>query len=282
MDLLSLFPDRYLLQPYKFVFSTPLPAEGNTRSITSRLQIAEELLCGMITWASCFRGVGDRSKQGGCIPLSHRCVGWRLPRVMGAQESLVWSHCSLLLTYLLGNSFPCSAAWLLWRKMGCGSLAQLWAVVGCDRSPRMHVDECSPQLVLHYGWSVVPMEQLHYGWLWYVVWAETATIQQKLMKKGKNESSHPYSLPHLFFQCKYFMSTDRWMLGMPLLFTLSSTYLSVNHQAVRLRAIRAEQMLCPMDVHGCARPRVRAGLCRVRGKGCEPSGKPRLTYSTHL
>lgn len=197
-------------------------------------------------------------------------------------ESLVWSHCCLLLTYLLGNSFSCSGAWLLWRKVTCGTLARLCAVVGYDRSPKMHVNKCSPRSALPHGQIGAPTGQLHYGWSWYFMRAEITTCDQKLMKKGKNESSHPYSLPHLFFQGKYFMSTKRWMLGMTLLFTPLSSYLSVNHQTIRWRAIYAEQILGLMDVNGYARPRVRAGLCRVHGKGCEPSGKPRLTYGSHL
>lgn len=86
VDLLSLFPDRYLLQPSKFVFCSPLPAEGNMGSISSHLQIAEELLHGMITRASFSHGVGDSSKQGGRVPLSRRWVGWWLPHAMGLQS----------------------------------------------------------------------------------------------------------------------------------------------------------------------------------------------------
>lgn len=71
------------------------------------------------------------------------------------------------------------------------------------------------------------------------------------------------------------------MLGMTLVFTPSSSYLSVNHQTMRWRAIHAEQIPHPVDVKGYARPQARAGLRRVRGKDCETSGKPRLTYGAH-
>lgn len=37
------------------------------------------------------------------------------------------------------------------------------------------------------------------------------------------------------------MNTNRWMLGMTLLFTPSSSYLSVNHQTMRWRAIYADK-----------------------------------------
>lgn len=232
MDLLSLLPDRYLLQPNKFVLCTPLPAEGNVESISSYLQIAEELLCGVITWSSFFHRVGDRSKQGGHKALSHRYVDWWLPHVTGLQ-SLLWFCCSLLLTYLLGNSFPC-------RKVGC-DFGSAVCCGGLWQEPHDAYEEALP--------TVTALSRLIWGYPHSSCsTAETATLNQKLMK-GKNESGHLYSLPHLFVQCKYFMSTNRWMLGMTL-FTPSSSYLSVNHQTARWRAIYAEQILCPMDAKG--------------------------------
>lgn len=127
-------------------------------------------------------------------------------------------------------------------------MAWLRAVVGCDGSPRTHVNEFSPRSLLPRGRFRTPMGQLHYGWSCYIMRAETTILYQKLMNKGKSESSHPYSLPHLFFQCKYFMSTNRSMLGMPLLFTPLSSYLSVNHQTIR--AIYAEQIQPPIGMQG--------------------------------
>lgn len=147
MHLLSLFSDRYLVQLNMFVLCSPLPAKGNRRSISPHLRIAEEQSCGVITWASFFHDVGDKSKQGCCTPLSHRYVGWCFLHVTGLQ-SLSWgltavhsSHICLAVVFLALGPDYYGERWDAGLWLGC----VLWW--GCVRSPRWWVNECSPWLV---------------------------------------------------------------------------------------------------------------------------------------
>lgn len=121
----------------------------------------------------------------------------------GVTESLVWSYSSLLLTHLLGSSSPCSGDWLLWRKAGCGTLGRLRAVVGLWQEPQVVGEWLLPTVSapLQLIWGTLQHSQMDYGWLvmvHYESW-EHHTLPKTDEEKGKSESSHENSLPHLFF-----------------------------------------------------------------------------------
>lgn len=206
MELLSLFPDKYLLQLNKFVFCSPLTADGKRGTISPCLQIAEELLGGVITWASLFHGVGDKSKHRHCIPLSHRDVGWCFLCAMGLQSL----SCGLTAVYF---SRICLAVVLLAlgtdyygerQDVGLWVGCVLWW--GCGRSLRWWVNDCSPPSVLPCSWSGAPYSTARWttaGWSWYIMRAESTILYQKLMKRREKVKAAMKIPFHIcFFQCK--------------------------------------------------------------------------------
>lgn len=169
------------------------------------------------------------------------------PSCDGVTASLLWSHGSFLLTHPLCSFFSLLGALMTTEQggtWGCGD-PRGWRCASCGWCCPIQTSPCpcrgapvaSPGLA--------------------VVCDERATLNQKLLKKGKNESSHPDSLPRLLFQCKYLRSANTSVLGTTALVTRcppSSSYLSVSHRAMGWRATYAGQ--APRSGGSwCTRPR---------------------------